>query len=410
MINPISNHQKQRLLYECDTRFLLASCGRRFGKTFVLKWKFAKLLDQKRKLSWYVAPTRGHAKELMWDDLKDLIRTLKWKCKINETELTITRLKTKSKVVLKSAEKYNRLRGKGLDFVGFDEFADIKKEAWTEAIRPALSDKLGEAWFLGTPKGYNHFYEMYQEGKTKPNWSCYQFKTIDSPFFQTEEGKQELIEARNDLDERTFRQEYEASFESFSGRIIESFDRAIHHSVVTYNESLPVIIGMDFNRSPMTAVVCQEVSGRLIAVDEIVLMTSNTEEMCREISRRYPKSKVYVRPDSTGARHTSNSSQSDHEIIRSFGFEIQLKGKNPARVDRWASVNRAFERSNVLVNINKCKKLTKELETLGYKEGTCEINLPTKLDGHLFDAFGYAVYHDYAIIKTYRSKITVSKY
>lgn len=400
--SPIETHPIQRKIWFDKNRFKLWCAGRRTGKTTYAKEKLASSSDISRGLFWYIGPTRGHAKELLWEELKFTYRYYGFKYTKNEVDLTITRLRTQSRVSLKGGEKIDRLRGKGLNGALFDEFADINFKAWTECIRPALSDKRGWCDFLGTPKGFNHFYKMFNEAKTKDNWSAYQSRTIDSPIFQTPEGKQELLEAMADLDERTYRQEYEASFETWGGRICYAFDRARHNTDIDYDPNLAIYIGQDFNRTPMSSCLFQLVAGKMIQFGELFLMTSSTDEVCRVIKDKFPQAifkGIIMRPDATGKRKTSNASRSDFEIIKEHGFNIDVGNSNPSRLDRWTACNRGFEKDQVLINVKNCPKTVDDLESIVYKEGTCEPDIKDPLKGHLFDAFGYNVYKQFPVIQ-----------
>src|SRR5713101_5245430 len=81
--------------------------------------------------------------------------------KPNETDLTIE-LVSGGTISLRGADNYDSLRGDGLDFLVLDEYASMNREAWTEVLRPALSDREGHALFIGTPHGRNHFFELYE--------------------------------------------------------------------------------------------------------------------------------------------------------------------------------------------------------------------------------------------------------
>lgn len=383
-------------MWNDPSRFKVAVCGRRFGKTFWLAETLLHASDKRDSLNIYIAPTRSQAKDIMWQKIKERVDELGWDAKTNESELSIARANG-SIIQLKSAEKPGRLRGLGIDLVAMDEYAEYRsKEIWTQVVRPALSDKQGKAIFAMTPKGFNHGYDIFNEAKTQPNWAAFSYRTIDSPIFQTPEGKAEIEEARRNLTERDFKQEYEASFENFAGRIYYAFDRKTCHSDATFNKDLPYIVGQDFNRSPMSSTIHQKFGSEFVQVDEIFLTVSDTPEVCRVIKERFGPNGIF-RPDSTGAKHTSNSSFSDHEIIRSHGFGIQARPSNPARVDRWAAVNRAFEKGLSKINVNKCPRTVKDLEVICYKEGACEPMLTDPMLGHLGDAHGYAIYIEFPI-------------
>lgn len=405
MTNPISSHNGQLEIWRDPSRFKVAVCGRRWGKTVLMREMLLSKSERPRSCNVYVAPTRFQAKDVLWAQLKDRIRELGWGVRINEAELKITR-RNKATIELKSAEKPGRLRGRGINFIALDEFAEYRTdEIWREVVRPALSDTRGHAFFGMTPKGFNHAYDLFNKAKTERDWNAFSFKTLDSPFFQTAEGIQEIEDAKRNLTERDFRQEYEASFENFAGRIYYAFDRSKCHTDYKFDSSLPIIIGQDFNRSPMSSCLFQKVGDKLIQFGEIFLTASNTDEVCRMIRAKYSVPVIF-RPDATGSRRTSNSAQSDHEIIRSYGFSIQVAATNPKKVDRWASVNRAFEQGKLLINTKECPKTTKDLEVLCYKEGSCEPMLTDPMIGHLGDAHGYAVFKEFPIM----GKVTQSRF
>jgi len=389
-----------------QARFKVAVCGRRWGKTFFLR---EQLLFQSQKPGStviYVAPTRGQAKDIMWRSLKDRISELNWACKINEAELTVLR-GNGSSIELKSAEKPGRLRGRGIDLIAMDEFAEYRTdEIWHQVARPALSDKRGKALFAMTPKGFNHGYDIFNEAKTADNWESFSFKTIDAPFFQTAEGQAELADAKANLSSRDYRQEYEASFENFAGRIYSSFERKSCSTEVCFSSGLTVYVGADFNRSPMAWCLFHEISGVLHQFGEVFLNPAETPEACEVVRQRCPNSNIIVIPDATGNRKTSNSAVSDHAHIARAGFRIQCQASNPRKVDRWSAVNRAFEKGLVKVNIKTCPYTVRDLEVLCYKEGTCEPMLTDPMLGHISDGFGYAVHQKFPIV----GKVTTRSY
>lgn len=400
MISPIANHKIQKQVWLHPARFKILVAGRRSGKTvFAREWLLAGS-DIPKTHNCYVAPTRQQAKEILWDDLKDRLNQLKWKCEINESELNIKR-QNGATISLRSAERPERFRGKKYHRIVLDEFAEYRdKKIWSQAIRPTLSDTGGMGVFCFTPKGFNHAYELCQIVKSRPDWHIFKFKTIDSPFFQTPEGIAEIEAAKSLLSEKDFKQEYEASFEAFSGRIYYSFDREKHNTDYKFNPSNgEILCGQDFNRAPMCSALYQRVSGKLIQFGEIFITSGDTEATCRELRSRFGNHRIVFRPDATGARRTSNSSSSDFDIIKSYGFELDARRANPRRVDRWSSVNRAYEKGFVLVNVSECPHTVRDREMMTYKEGSCEANITNPMMGHMADASDYAIEIEYPIIK-----------
>ena len=205
-------------IYYSNSRFRVVVAGRRFGKTYLSTTELIRYaaLGKNRNV-WYVAPTYKAAKDIAWDMLKDEVPK-GWILKINESELSM-KLRNGSTISLKGAEKPDNLRGRSIDFVVLDEFADMKPETWTEVLRPSLSDRQGHALFIGTPKGRNHFYDLWAQ--SLDDWSSFQYTTLQGGNVP----ETEIEAAKRDLDERTFRQEYEAAFVNYSGIIYYNFDR-----------------------------------------------------------------------------------------------------------------------------------------------------------------------------------------
>jgi phage terminase large subunit len=364
--------------------------GRRFGKTHLSIRELCKHAKEPGREVWYVAPTYKMAKQIVWRKLKNKLTDLNWVKKANETELTL-QLRNGSVISLKGADNYDSLRGVGLDFIVLDEFADIDPEAWYETLRPTLSDKQGRALFIGTPKGIGNWaYEIYQNSIDNDNWQSYSFTTIDGGRVPLEE----IEAAKQDLDERTFRQEYLATFETFAGRIYYGFDRAAN--VRAWDKSIPdvVYIGMDFNIDPMSAVIAVREGDTLNVIDEIRLFSSNTQEAVAEIKSRYGRSKIFVYPDPAGhQRKSSASGATDITILSNAGFVVKAPRHHTPVRDRINAVNSRLCSSSGIRHLYidpKCKYTIEGLERQTYKEGSTQ---PDKDGGydHMNDALGYMV-------------------
>ena len=363
--------------------------GRRFGKTFL---STGKLLEQavagNDRNVWYVAPTYGAAKEIAWNMLIHTIPP-EYVYKTNESSLTL-RLINGSVIALKGAEKPNNLRGRALDFVVMDEFADMRPEAWYEVLRPSLSDRQGGAMFIGTPKGRNHFYDLWAKGVDGANdWESFQYTTLDGGNVPPEE----IESARADLDERTFNQEYCAQFVTYAGLIYYGFSR--EDSVLDIGDDSGTLhVGMDFNLDPMSAVICIRKGEKLYAVDEIVMYGSNTDEMVAELKDRYGNRNVIIYPDpASRQRKTSAGGRTDLSILQNAGFSVKAKNAHALVRDRINAVNSRLlsgDGERHLFVSSKCKQTIKSLERQTYKEGT---SVPNKDDGfdHMNDALGYLV-------------------
>lgn len=398
-------HRGQRQVFNDERRFKCVVAGRRWGKTQLSKLRILKRAVLPKQLIWYVAPTYGMARSILWDELKDSIPRA-WIASINETRMTI-RLINGTRIELKGADKPDTLRGVGIHLLIIDEAQDIKEDTWYKVLRPTLASTRGEALIIGTPKSFNWLYDVYMlgqrgdtyfdkvRGKTVTNvWKSWQFPTITSPFIP----KSEIAAARADMDEKSFRQEFEASFETMSGRVYYSFDRKEHVGTYPFNPRLPIWVGQDFNIDPMSSVIMQpQPNGEVWIVDEIYLRGSNTQETADEISRRYFKhiKNIILYPDPAGAqRSTKGRGESDLEILRDAGFKrMKAKRKHPAIADRVNAVNRMFKTADgqIKMRVNSgCRNTINAFEQTIYKAGTREIDKKMGVE-HPADAVGYCI-------------------
>jgi hypothetical protein len=400
---PLSEGQKA--ITQSNHRFRVAICGRRWGKTYLSIRELAKHARFPNKKLFYVAPTYRMAKQIVWDKLKYRLMDLNWVAKSNESDLSLT-LVNGSIIYLRGADNYDSLRGVGLDFLVMDEFAMIDSKAWTEVLRPTLSDTGGSALFISTPMGQGNWaYDLYQRPLEDPeNWSSWQFSSISGGRIPQEEIEQ----AQRDLDARTFRQEYLASFETFAGRIYYAFDRA--RNVKPWTQPIPdvVYIGIDFNIDPMSAVIAVRQGDSLHVIDEIRMFSSNTQEAVDEIASRYPTAKKWGYPDpASRQRKTSAGGLTDMLILQNAGWVVKApRGHTPVR-DRINSVNSRLCDStgqNHLFIDPKCKYTIEALERQTYKEGTSQ---PDKDGGydHMNDALGYMLDYLFPIKRQYETDL-----
>ena len=374
-------------------RFRVVIAGRRFGKTHLAIRELCYHARIPNQEVWYVAPTYRQAKMITWKKLRERIQDLRWAKKINESELTIL-LKNGSTIALKGADNYDSLRGVGLDFLVLDEFADIDPEAFYETLRPTLADKMGGALFIGTPKGIGNWaHDLYQMPLENPEaWSSYQFTTIDGG----QVSESEIESAKRDLDERTFRQEFLATFETYAGRIYYAFDRKLNvvDGELTPRDLDVIYVGMDFNIDPMSAVIAIRKGDDLCVIDEIRMFSSNTAEIVAEINSRYPKSKVWVYPDpASRQRKTSAGGFTDLTILQNAGFVVKAPNAHTPVRDRINAVNsRLCDAKGIrrLFIRPQCKYTIEGLERHTYKEGTTQPDKDSGYD-HMMDALGYMV-------------------
>ncbi|MFQ3256500.1 MAG: hypothetical protein ACI9W7_000963 [Porticoccaceae bacterium] len=380
----------QTEIFLSTARFKSVVAGRRFGKTYLSTIELINAaISGKNKNCWYIAPTYGAAKEIAWDMLIKNIPE-QYIVKTNETGLTI-KLINGSVISLKGAERSAVLRGRSLDHCILDEFSEMRPEVWFEVIRPSLSDREGSALFIGTPKGRNHFYDLWAKGiDGADNWHSFQYTTLQGGNVSAPEVEQ----ARADLDERTFNQEYCAEFVTYSGLIYYNFDRALSVIKAEDDGTSTILCGMDFNVSPMTSIQMIRKGSDLIVIDECIIYGSNTQEMADELHLRYPSRHICVFPDpACRQRRTSAAGKTDLSILQNNNFETKVRKSHTPVRDRINSVNSRLKTGDGKRHLfisDKCKQTIKSLERQTYKEGTSQ---PDKDGGydHLNDALGYAL-------------------
>lgn len=210
-------HPKQMQVFNDPKRFKVIAAGRRFGKSRLAAWVLLiKALQSPEKDVFYVAPTFQQAKDVMWGPLKEMGVEVITAAHENTGVLTLANGR---KIYLKGSDRPDTMRGVGLAYCVIDEYADIKPFVWEQILRPALADVKGGAMFIGTPKGRNHFYDLYQmaESGEDPEWSAFHFVSADNPFLDPNE----IEAARKSMSSFAFRQEFMASFEASASELFK---------------------------------------------------------------------------------------------------------------------------------------------------------------------------------------------
>ena len=404
----------QWTVFNTNSRFRILVAGRRFGKTFLSLVELCRAAWSPGRLAWYVAPTYKQAKRIAWKPLKHMTRPY-WASVPNETDLRIE-LVTGGTICLRGADNYDSLRGDGLDFLILDEYASIASEAWPEVLRPALADRQGKALFIGTPRGFDHFYDLYQNAQNQTNWATFQFTT--------EEGgnvtQAELESATHELDERTYRQEFQASFENVTaGTVYYAFDRIKNVHPARYSPQQPLFWSLDFNVNPMCSIIGQRDGNDVYILDELYLQDSNTWAACEAFwqkiapwhTSRISPMQIHLYGDASGGGRQTSASRTDWQIVQDFltrsfcQVKRHVPHANPPVKDRVNCVNAFFlnqagER-RLLID-PKCKQLILDLERVHWKSDATGNSLAVidKSDPartHLSDALGYMIAHEFGM-------------
>ena len=206
----------QQDVYEDTTRFKVVAAGRRCGKSRLAAWLLIiNALSAGKGNVFYVAPTQGQARDIMWDTLMELAHPVVQSSHINNLAIKLINGAT---INLKGADRPETMRGISLKFLVMDEYADMKPEVWEQILRPALADQKGHALFIGTPMGRNHFYDLFRHGESDdPSFQSWHFTSYDNPKLDPEE----IESAKLSMSSFAFRQEFMASFEAGGGAIFK---------------------------------------------------------------------------------------------------------------------------------------------------------------------------------------------
>lgn len=256
-------HPGQWVILNNKRRFRVVACGRRFGKTELGKLEILLSLNGKKDtLSWWVSPTYKMAQDV-WQSLLGLLNPFAERIDSSHTQIT---LPGNRRLAIRSAHDPAKLRGAGLDFLVIDEAAFCDEQVW-HVLRPALSDKLGRALFLSTPRGRNWFWQLYGKGvdPLEPEWVSWRMPTRANFLIPTGE----IEAARRDMPERMFRQEYQSEFLDDYAAVFRGVLACIQHEPLAQRGGESVVIGLDWGRvnDYTVAVVLGTQSRRVLAID-----------------------------------------------------------------------------------------------------------------------------------------------
>jgi Terminase large subunit, T4likevirus-type, N-terminal len=326
----------------------------------------------------------------------------------NRAENTLVMTDSKSRILLRPVEEFERLRGSNLAWFGLDELTYTPEEAWLRLegrLRDPRASRLCgfAAW---TPKGFDWVYERFIANRVDG------YETVEARAFENRFLLERIPDyyerLKSSYDPRFYEQEVLGRYLSMkSGRVYYGFERSENVGAVDVDERLPLMWALDFNVDPMCSVVAQVAGNRVRAIDEIVLGRASTRDACEEFGRRFPshRSGLMVHADATGSR-MQTSGTSDLGILREFlktgeygAVTFKIPASNPAVRDRVMLVNSKLESAageRMLMVDARCRELIKDFEQVTYKEGSAQV-IEKDRDArrtHLSDALGYLIWQE----------------
>ena len=284
---------------------------------------------QERPRYAYVAPLRKQAKEVAWDYLKAYTLDIPGAV-ANEAELRID-LPNQARIQLFGADNYNAMRGQYFDGVILDEYADIDPRTWSEVLRPALSDRLGWAIFIGTPRGKNAFWELYEHAANDDEWWRYKLKASESGLIP----KTELDAARRSMSEDQYEQEFECSFEAaivgaYYGKEMKAAEAEKRITGVAHDPASKVYTAWDLGIDDATSIwFVQRVGREIHVIDFYESHDQPLSHYVNVLTEGHRKQYVYADhyfPHDTAARELGTG-KSREEVLRSLGVTPTISGQ-----------------------------------------------------------------------------------
>ena len=414
----------QSKIFNCGARVTVVVAGRRFGKTTLSIARMLRAVKEKRGNYAYIYPTYRQAKRVIWEPLKAAFEPLR--PKFNEQALSI-RTRGGSFIELLGANNPDSLRGPGLDGVAFDEYAQIPAQTWTEIIRPQLATTNGWALFIGTPKGRNHFHDLYQDVPELPDHARFQYTSVDGGWIPEDEIKAIMAST----DERTFRQEYLGTFENYAGLVYYLFNRDLDvDDSIVYDPRAKLCWCIDFNIDPNVSTIAQikeeapltpypfeERRRRVEVIDEISLSPGDTRTVCEQFARRarqwytgHRPLVVHVYGDASGTSRQTTSGTSNWAVIENyfrgkleFDLRFHIPESNPAVVARVNAVNSltcSYSGERRMKVHPRCTRLIDDFTHVCWEMDEAERTTgqidkgndrESKMRTHASDGFGYMV-------------------
>lgn len=366
-----------------QTRFKVLNCGRRWGKTtLAVEMILLKAFAKEVKIA-YIAPTIQQARDIAFAMLKKELQPIVKD--INESRLEF-KVKTQdngeSLIFLRGWEAIETLRGQAFDFLILDEVASMRNFwiGWQEVLRPTLTDTKGGAMFVSTPKGFNHFYDLFNTELKDKDFKSFQFSSYDNPFLP----KEELDNAKTTMTIERFEQEYMASFQKTQGLVYKEFNREKHLYEELPENNYESLGGVDFGFRNPAGVLMIKFAKEKFWVEEEWYKRERTDAQIADYVKAYKFNEVYPDPENAGGI--------EELLQRNINVREVLKGKGSVVM----GINKVKElllNGKLMIN-KRCVNLIAELEMYSYDDEKGERNEnenPVKANDHLLDALRYVI-------------------
>lgn len=390
-------HQKQLEVASDKHRFRVLNWGRKSGKTEI---SIEELIGyavtppthhhKPPKIS-YIGETRKEAKRIAWDRAKLRTKGI-WYKPPNESDLVLYLKTFEPKkddpdhgiIYFDGWENVGALVGEEFDFIVMDEVAKFRNfwPGWFNIIRPTLTPRRGAAMFISRPQGLNHWYDLCNIQATNINFKTFFCTAYDNPFV----AKEEIDEARRDLPEDKFAQEYLGEFRKLEGLVYKDFNREkslFDDTTARTADIVEVIAGVDFGYSNPAAIIrIEHDTQNHYWVTEEWYKDHKLNAEIIEIAKTMGVNAFYPDP-----------AEPDRIVeMDKAGLTIREVSKDIEKgID---SVRKLFHDGRLHIHI-RCLNLISELESYHYPEKKPDHNepeVPVKERDHALDALRYALF------------------
>jgi PBSX family phage terminase large subunit len=334
----------------------------------------------------YVAPTFQQARDIVWMELKKICVQLQTNVNESRLEITVRNVHgTTSQISLHGWESIETMRGQKYDLLVLDELSDMREftKYWEEVLRPALTDRRGDGLFIGTPKGFNDLYTLFNKESTDPDYKSFHYTTYDNPYMPREE----IDKARKEMTEDRFAQEYLADFRKMEGLVYKEFDRE-KHLFRDYEPHGELLAGVDFGFTNPCAVVhvVKDYDARYW-VTNLFYKKGQTEEAIAEYVANQKFSRVYADPEAPSAI----------EVMKKKTVNLRDVVKNKDSIKNGINKVRELLKAHRLMIHESCFDLIQEFESYAYPNKKVDRNEeenPIKENDHALDALRYVLMMD----------------
>ena len=348
------------------------------------------------------APTYPMLRDATQATLFEILEANEIRYEHSKGENTLLFKDTRSRVLFRPVEEFERLRGTNLAWFGIDELTYTQEESWLRLEGRLRDPKAARLCGFGvwTPKGYDWVYRRFIANPPR-HYRAVVAKAHENRFL-LEKIPDFYERLKDSYDERFYQQEVLGQYLNLDGgRVYSSWDRTVHMQKATIDPQRPLLWALDFNVDPMSSVVAQEVNGRVVVVDEIFLRHSTTVDAAKTFLKRYGEHRagVVVYGDAAGA-HAQTTGASDYDVIKetfrvaaATRVSYEVPKANPSVRERINLMNSRLRTASGAIGLvvdPKCKELIRDFEEVSYKEDSGQIDKDRdRLRTHLSDALGY---------------------